>query len=291
MKHAPVRHRIEFVLYRAVKRALVRGGSARARKFGEVLGNLGYRIDRRHRTTALENITRAFPDLRAGEAESIARASFVEMLTSFAEGVAAAGFDEKLLLERSEIVGAEHLPERHKGGKGFLLIGAHIGRWEPGLLRMGLLFGGLDYVARPPDNPFIARDIETIRNRFGNRAIERKGAGHRIVNALRHGHAVVLLIDQKVRPRQGIAVPFFGRPAWTTPLVAFLSIHVGVPVVPIFSLPAEGDRFRIEIEAPIAPEGKGPGEVERLTRLYNEAVERKIREHPHHYLWMHRRWG
>ncbi len=290
MKHAPVRHRIEFVLYRAVKRALVRGGSERAQSLGKVLGNIAYRVDRRRRETARENLELALPEIAAPRREEIVRASFIEMLSAFAEGVAAAALDEEAVQRRFEIVGREHLPAGRKEDGGFLLLGAHFGRWELAIYSLGLLFGGIDYVARPPDNPFIARDLDKIRNRFGNRLIERKGAGHRILNALRRGRVVALSIDQRVRPSQGIAAPFFGRAAWTSPVVAFVSIHAGAPVLPCFCLPAEGNRFRIELKAPIMPSASGPEEVGRLTRLYNDAVENEVREHPEHYLWMHRRW-
>ncbi|HKI85802.1 MAG TPA: lysophospholipid acyltransferase family protein, partial [Thermoanaerobaculia bacterium] len=117
------------------------------------------------------------------------------------------------------------------------------------------------------------------------------GAGHRILNAVRRGRVVALSIDQRVRPSQGIAVPFFGRPAWTSPVVAFVSTHANVPVVPCFCLPGEGGGYRVELKAPIVPSQRGPEEVERLTRLYNEAVEDQVRAHPGHYLWMHRRWA
>lgn len=291
MKNAPIRHRLEFVFYRAAKRALVRGGSARAERLGRILGLIAYRMDQRRRETARRNVDMALPALQGARREEIVRSSFIEMLTAFAEGVAAAGLDESLIWKRFDVVGREHLPARKDGEKGFLLLGAHFGRWELAIYPLGLLFGGIDYVARPPDNPFIAGDLETIRNRFGNRHITRKGAGHRILNALRRGRVVALSIDQRVRPSQGISVPFFGRSAWTSPVPALVSIHAGVPVIPCFCLPSTGGRLRIELGQGILPRGEGPEEVERLTRLYNDAVESEVRQHPEHYLWMHRRWN
>lgn len=290
MKNAPIRHRLEFVLYRAAKRALVRGGGARAERLGRTLGIIAYRVDRRRRETAVKNVEIALPTLGGARREEIVRSSFIEMLTAFAEGVAAAGLDEPTVRKRFEIVGREHLPVHKEGEKGFLLLGAHFGRWELAIYPLGLLFGGIDYVARPPDNPFIARDLETIRNRFGNRHIARKGAGHRILNALRRGRVVALSIDQRVRPSQGISLPFFGRTAWTSPVPALVSIHAGVPVIPCFCLPSAEGNLRVELGEGIVPRDDGPDEVKRLTRLYNDAVESEVRQHPEHYLWMHRRW-
>ena len=48
--------------------------------------------------------------------------------------------------------------------------------------------------------------------------------------ALRRGAHLTLLVDQKLN--DGIAVPFFGRPAMTAPALAMLALHFGCAVLP-----------------------------------------------------------
>ena len=90
----------------------------------------------------------------------------------------------------------------------------------------------------------------------------------------------------------GIAVPFFGRPALTSPVLARLSLRTGAPVVPISAYPEPGGRYRVVVRPPILPpEGQdGDEAVAALTRRYLEVAEEDIRAHPEMWLWMHRRW-
>jgi len=92
-------------------------------------------------------------------------------------------------------------------------------------------------------------------------------------------------------------VPFFGHPALTSPVLAKMSIRLGVPVVPSYCLPAPEGRYRVWFKPPISPPqdaGKDDEErdeaVRRLTARYMAEMEEEIRRSPELWLWMHRRW-
>jgi KDO2-lipid IV(A) lauroyltransferase len=112
-----------------------------------------------------------------------------------------------------------------------------------------------------------------------------------MLEVLRAGGRVGILIDQRVQPREGIAVPFFGHPALTTPVLARVSLRTGAPVVPVALYPVRGGRYRFAARPPVFPEGEGEEAVAALTRRYLAVAEEQIREHPEMWLWMHRRWG
>ena len=88
----------------------------------------------------------------------------------------------------------------------------------------------------------------------------------------------------------GVLVPFLGHPAWTSPVLAILSLLTRAPVVHLACVPVEGGRYRVSLRPPIEPEGEGPEAEAALTRRYMEEVERDIRLRPELWLWMHRRW-
>jgi hypothetical protein len=111
-----------------------------------------------------------------------------------------------------------------------------------------------------------------------------------MLNALRRGGNVAIVFDQRVKPWNGILIPFLGRNAWITPLVASLSIHTGAAVVPVSCVPEAAGRYRVTLLPPILPEGKGLVAEVALTRRYLEPLERQIRERPELWLWMHRLW-
>ena len=120
--------------------------------------------------------------------------------------------------------------------------------------------------------------------------MEKKGAGFKLLNAYRKGARIAMSIDQHVRPSAGIRVPFLGHPAWTSPVLAMLSIRTGAPVVHFTCVPTAGGRYRVRFRPPIEPVGKGEEARAALTRRYMEEIERDVRRQPELWLWMHRRW-
>ena len=68
------------------------------------------------------------------------------------------------------------------------------------------------------------------------------------------GETVAILVDQNVLAREAVFVPFFGRPAATTPALALFQLKTDAAVVPVFTWPEGGGRYRLEFETPILAE-------------------------------------
>jgi KDO2-lipid IV(A) lauroyltransferase len=133
--------------------------------------------------------------------------------------------------------------------------------------------------------------MERERQRFGIREVHKQGAARQIFRVVREGGRVGMVIDQRVRPGQGIVLPFLGHPALVTPLPASVSLRTGAPVVPIFGWPERRGHYRVELGEPIHPgEGRGDEAVAALTARYLAVLEDAIRRRPEQWLWMHRRW-
>lgn len=294
MKRAPLRHRVEYGLYLGLKgllRALPHGA---ARRLGAGLGALGHLLDRRHRQVALANLALALPELPLPERRRLVAACFRHFGGALCDVISSSRFDAEELCHRLSYEGWEHLEEAAAAGKGVFILSAHLGYWETAALPIGLAKGPLHVVARPADNPWLDRELIRLRERFGNRVTSKHGAARRMIQVLRERGWAGILIDQRVQPREGIAVPFFGRPALTTPVLARLSLRTGAPVVAIFAFPEPGGRYRWvarpPIFPPISPDSEGDEAVALLTERYLALTEAEIRRRPEMWLWMHRRW-
>ena len=290
MKHAPVRHRVEYGFYLALKGLLRALPHAGARVVGGALGSLACRLDRRHRQVALGNLELALPELGAAARERLTRECFRHFGMAFTDLVSSSRFDAVEVCRRFTYEGWESLEEAAAAGKGVFLLTAHLGLWEIAALPVGLYRGPLDVVARPADNPHLERELRRLRERFGNRVIHKHGAARPMLQSIRAGGRIAILIDQRVQAREGIQVPFFGRPAWTTPILARMSLRTGAPVVAVFVFATPGGRYHLIARPPIHPEGEGEEAVAALTRRYLELIEQEIRARPAAWLWMHRRW-
>ncbi|PZW47121.1 KDO2-lipid IV(A) lauroyltransferase [Humitalea rosea] len=179
-----------------------------------------------------------------------------------------------------EILGAEHLPVAGPA----ILVSAHIGNWE--VLPTVLAARGLPVASlyRAPDNPVVGRILRRLRG--GGPALLPKG-GRGALAAARHlarGGMLGLLADQKLN--EGLAIPFFGRPAMTTPAPAILARRFACPLVPGRVQRLGPARFRILVEPALPPD---PDPAVTMTAV-NARIEAWVRERPEEWLWLHRRW-
>jgi KDO2-lipid IV(A) lauroyltransferase len=188
-----------------------------------------------------------------------------------------------------EMVGRENLPTGQA-----IFFSAHCGNWEmvlPIAHQLGMAVSGF---YRRPSNQVIDRIIRTQRMAALGPGVAMfpKGAqGARL--ALAHviaGGSLGLLVDQKMN--DGIAVPFFGRPAMTAPAAAQFALRFGLPLVPIRVQRLGPARVRLicepALEVPLS--GNRQADVLALATAMNATVERWVRAEPGAWLWLHKRW-
>lgn len=302
MKQAPLLHRLELAAYVTVRAAIHRLPHSAVRRCGGWMGALAYRLDRRHRRVTLDNLELAFPEMDAGERRRLAGRCFRHFGAALFDTVSAQRFDLVEMCRRITLEGWENVEaaRRQAAPRGLFAMTAHLGLWEMAAHVFGTYGGRLHVVGRPLDNPWLDRELERHRRRFGNELLSKRGSLRGMIRAIEAGENVALLIDQRVMPHEGIEVPFFGHPAVTSPVLARLSLRFGVPVVPAYSVPAPRGRYQVWFEPAIHPQeaagaggsggGDGDDAVRALTARYMEAMEARIRQRPEQWLWLHRRW-
>lgn len=257
--------------------ALARGVAALAFAFG---------IRRR---VTLDNLARAFPERSEQERRAIARAAYANMARVVVDALRTLGAPREQLLAEVQVDDFGPVERALAGGRGLLVATAHLGSWE--------LFGAamaqrvpLHAVVRPLRGGLNARLVEA-RERAGLRLIPARGALSGMVAALRRNEVVAMLIDQAIGGKHALYVPFFGRPAATTPALSMAALRTGAPTLVVVALREHG-RLRFRVEGPF--EGSDTGDRQRdvwtHTAQVTAALERIIREAPEQWLWLHRRW-
>jgi KDO2-lipid IV(A) lauroyltransferase len=250
----------------------------------------------RRRPLMLGNLARAFPEKSRLEIEWIARESVENLGAAIFELLTLTRWSAEDLKARVSYGGVENLEAARALGKGVILLSAHFGSWELGALAAGLLGQPISSVVRPLDNPGLEAELARRRTRFGNGVIAKKEALREMLKAMRENETVAILIDQNVMPDEAVFVPFFGRPAATTPSVALLQRKTGAAVVPVFTWPEGNGRYRLVFERPIlaeefaAIEGGRGEQVRAATARYARVTEDAIRKQPAAWLWLHDRW-
>jgi Kdo2-lipid IVA lauroyltransferase/acyltransferase len=183
---------------------------------------------------------------------------------------------------------------RDHGGPAILFSG-HLANWEIGLPVAASLGLAVSWFYRAASNPAADAAIQDMRREAtGAEApmFAKGNAGAREALAhLRRGGVLGMLVDQKLN--EGLAVPFFGRPAMTTPALAQFALRFRCPVIPVYSVRLGPARFRVICEPPLAlPDTNDrTADVYALSLAMNATLERWIRERPECWLWLHRRWS
>jgi KDO2-lipid IV(A) lauroyltransferase len=262
------------------------------RGLGLALGQLAYWALPGRRRIALANLAGAFGTaLDARQQRAVARANFRHLGVTAIECCQLFFGRSPELLARVRVEGIEHVKAALAEGRGAFYLGAHFGNWE--LLAAAHILTGvpLSVVVRPLDNPFLEAVLARGRERGQVKLIHKRAAIRGVQASLARGECVGILLDQNAG-RDGVFVPFFGRPASTSRTLAVLALRTGAPVVPAFIRRLAGGDHEVTIEPPIALARTGDRErdVEVNTARFTAVIERYVREHPDQWFWVHRRW-
>ncbi len=288
MKNAPLRHALEYAAFLPWKGVLRALPHAASRALGHRLGDLAWAVDRRRRRIADQNLAAAFPELDAAQRKALVRGCFRAFGASACDALSAARFAPEELLARVERQGWESFASAAETGRGTIVLGSHYGNWEVVSPTIALTVGAMAIVGRPADNPLFDREMQVMRVRFGNRSLDKRGSVREMFRVLAAGGRLGLLVDQRVRRDEAIEVPFLGRLALTSPIVARLAARTGAAVVPVFGEHLPQGRYRLEALPPILSDA-GEDDV-AFTRRCLEPLEARIRARPELWLWLHRRW-
>jgi Kdo2-lipid IVA lauroyltransferase/acyltransferase len=196
------------------------------------------------------------------------------------------------LKELVTISGREHIEEALKEGKGIIGLGAHMVDFI--MLSIRLAQSDLPFIV-----PTKAPRNELLRNKYiewwavcGLKYIDvdnREKARKEILDSLNDNMIVYLIADER-KKRDGIPVPFFGKPALTAKGPALLSLTTGAPIVPIYINHSNGYSIEILPKIEFKPSGDDKKDIFDLTVKINKSIEDYIRKYPDQWIWLTPRW-
>ncbi|HET7710429.1 MAG TPA: lysophospholipid acyltransferase family protein [Thermoanaerobaculia bacterium] len=287
----PLVELLEYAAYRAVAFVLRFTSDQTVHRWGGHLGTMGSVALRSRHRLALRNLRETFPGRSEAERRAILAESWRHFGREMLRFVRIQSTPLEKIAARCQLINVSRLHEAVARGKGVILISAHYGSWEVGGLAVMALVNHVTTVARPLDNRYLQRDLARLRARTGADVVDRRGAARALLKALLNKGVVILLPDQAVQPREGVWVPFMGRPSWTTPVPAKIALRAGSTIVFGFCIPDERG-YRLEFEEPIAVDQLSEAERDpvALTARINDGISQRIAQRPELWLWMHDRW-
>jgi len=288
-----MRHRLEYAPVWLLVRFLGVLPRPLARATGILLARLVYLLHARLRHVGLRNLELAFPEMKPAERRRILRQVFNNLGRQLAEFCLFPQYTRENVGQVAIYDGFENYEHASARGKGVIYLTAHFGGWELSSFVHSLNGYPMRILVRPLDNPYLDALVDRYRTRHGNTAIRKQEFARGVLEAMRAGEAVGILMDQNMAPQQGVFVDFFGIPACTASIVARVALRTDAAVVPSFAIwDPEIRRYKLHADPALELVRTGDDEADILanTATFTKVIESYARRYPEQWLWVHRRW-
>ncbi len=199
---------------------------------------------------------------------------------------------------RFTLDGEEHWHAATSGGRGAVMVTAHIGAWDLGA-QLGAAEGRrrVHMVREEEMDPRAQAFVREIAGRGGDDfithfATDDMRLGLQLRDALAAGDIVALQGDRPRRGGRTVPVTLFGRPMDLPAGPAALARTAGVPLVPVFNFRDGLLRTRTVVRPPItvSTSGARDADVADATRRLALDIEWAIRERPYQWFCFRSLW-
>ncbi|MCL2672969.1 MAG: lysophospholipid acyltransferase family protein [Alphaproteobacteria bacterium] len=242
----------------------------------------------------MKNLEHALPELK-GQHRQIALDSFESFGRVAGEMIRGYEFNRNIDKYVVEVIGTENLQAMKDAGKGGIFCVPHMGNWEIMAAWLAKQFNIVTFYRRA-NNPYMEKVFQKARNEMaGSMVYLPKGQDTMkpLMEHLLKGWYWGAMCDQRLD--EGIAVPFFGQEAMTTPLPASLHLKYDLPiqVLTCKRLPGWKVRFSIRVSPLLEVPRTGDYKADQIAVMtaVNKALEHDIRLCPGQYFWQHNRWN
>lgn len=263
-------------------------------------GHLAPRINPRRHKRALDNLNIAFPEKTQAERDAIALAHWQNLGRVMAETMQ---IDRVLAQPRAiEILNAKVFG-RYSGKLGPVIgVSMHMGNWELAIWPFVAANANPAAVYRSVNNPYVDGYIRHQRKDlypgglFGRGTVEGdhgddQRTARLLTDFVRHGGRLGIVSD--LYDRRGMAVPFFGKDAKTTPIAAMIARRLGTRVWMSRCMRiGTSSRFQIELKELRVPRtANTSADVRTIMTEMQEQFELWVRDCPEQWMWSNRRWS
>lgn len=256
------------------------------RALGWVCGWLLYLLAVRRRRIASINWGICFPEHSPAQRRQGVRQHFIAFFQAWLDRSWLWEGDEATVRQRLRLVGA--VDALHDGTPTVLFAPHFVGMDAGWIALTALVDRKFCGIYARQQNADIDRWMAQGRRRFGDPHIVAKNAGLKpLVSALRAGEPLYLLPDMDYGPRDSVFVPFFGRKAATIPsLSRFARMARGRVVAVVSRMTPEGYEVTVHEAWADFPSEDAVADTAEM----NRRLEQMIRDMPHQYYWVHKRF-
>lgn len=273
-------------MFGAGQRLFLHKDIAKVERRGEKLGNLIYRVDKKHRLRTSANLQLAFPEWSDDKVAKATKDVFRHWGLVTADFLRTPLRTDEEVMATMNVEGMEFWDDAQPKGNGTIACTAHFGNFERFGQWARAVGRPISVVTRVANQGAIQARMEALRDQAGIDFMGRGDAARPMMKKLRNNQVIGLLPDQNSEE----SFPnFFGKPAGTVLGPAVLHIRTKSVMLPAFCVRTGVGKYSVILCEPIDVDNTAT-DPEPLMAAYNLALEKTVRRFPDQYLWMHDRW-
>jgi len=287
-----MKNRIEYILFLSFSFLFRILGLRLSREFSLIIAILFYYIIPIRKKTVIENLSRAFPEFDNQKVKKIAFANFHSFAITITEILSIPWMSRSEIENQVNCVNKQMIIEKHKEGKGLILLSAHFGNWEfvasSVAAQLNIPF---TVVVKPQRNPFVTVWMNKSRTKWNNKIVMLGISIRQVYQSLKEKQIVAMVADQRGH-EESIKVNFFGRAVSVHTGPALLAIKSGAPILYGVCIRRNDFSYVTEMHEIGVNDVTGTNEekVKEISQRHMSHLESYIRKYPEQWLWMHKRW-
>ncbi len=258
-----------------------------------ILGEIAYLVLRKDAGKAVRNLEKIFGDnFTATQRMQIVRNCFMNIAKNALDVIRIRKYYHRQIKPLVDIEGLEHLDNVYNRGKGVIAVTGHIGNFELLAAQITNLGYKVAVIGRELYDKRLNRLLVENRESMGMINIDTKDSPKKILQLLREGCMLGVLIDTDSMRVRSMFVPALGKLSWTPIGQSIIGLRSGAGFVP-FACVRNKERYKIIIgpEVTIERTDDFDKDVYNMTKKCTEQWEKFVLEYTDQWIWMHDRWN
>ncbi len=261
---------------------------------GATIGHVAWALLLKDRARIEKNLVIAYGDeLSGSERYQICREFFINSGKNLTDIVRVKKYYDSEIRALIEIEGMHHLKNALARGKGAFGVSGHIGNFE--LMAVCAAEEGIDtaVIARTMYDPRMDKLLLANRQAGKITNIATTDSPRLLLNWLKKGGCIGVLIDAGSSKVRGEMIPWFGHPALTPIGQSLIALKTGAAMVPTFCVRIDHNRYKFIARQEVTIERTNDLEADaiRLTSACIAEIEDIITTYKSQWIWLHDRWN
>lgn len=254
-----------------------------------------YCLDSRRKFDLMANLDFAYNNtLEDSKKREILKTNYLNLVYNSISFFMLAVSDKEHILKTTCFENGEIIESLLQKGEKIIFTTAHYGNWEYTTPAFTCTFNHqIVAVARMTPSALINAYLIKTRSKFQVKILDKQGAMLRLVKALNKSNVVGIVTDQNTANSEGLLVKFFDKNVRHTPIASILALKYDAKIVHAFASYSQDYRkIIIKILPPLEFQKTEnlQDDIQNLTQLQSDVLEKMIRENPKEWLWFHKKF-